>query len=98
MLLKIIGSICLGVVLGYLVMFFIKRLKEYTIKSLLSIAIIVSGGFLIKGFFEEIILSYYFIGIAIGFFFNAIITYIVTRDTSTILYSKKYKLKNFNRD
>lgn len=43
-----LGSFCFGVVLGWLVRYFIKRFKSFTPKTLSSIVSVMSGGVVIR--------------------------------------------------
>jgi hypothetical protein len=47
-LLIISGALCLGIVIGWLVRYFLNRLREYTVQSLASIVAILVGGTITK--------------------------------------------------
>ena len=42
------GALCLGIVIGWLVRYFLNRLREYTVQSLASIVTILVGGTITK--------------------------------------------------
>jgi uncharacterized membrane-anchored protein YhcB (DUF1043 family) len=65
-----IASICLGAVIGYLVMYFLTRFTSYTPKVLGSLISVILGGTVV-GFLGKLsnirqVFSYYVIGLAIG--------------------------------
>jgi uncharacterized membrane protein len=65
-----IGSACLGLVVGYLVMYFVFRFKDYTAKVLGSLVSVILGtavgGFLGKLSALKEVFAFYLIGLAIG--------------------------------
>jgi uncharacterized membrane protein len=73
-----IGATCLGIVIGYLVRYFVRRFKNYTPKALSSVVSIILGGGVVK-FLSTDQLAWWFypIGLLIGFMVYSIIGTVV---------------------
>ena len=93
-LLPAIGATCLGIVIGWLVRYFLKRFKNYTPQILGSLISILFGGailfFLEKG---KDAIWFYPIGLLIGFIVYSMVAYLVKRgkikDDDGVYYSNE---------
>jgi O-antigen/teichoic acid export membrane protein len=69
-----IGSTCLGFVIGWLVRFFLYRMKSFTPKALSSIVSIIAGGAAIKLLASDSdLIWWYLIGLFLGFVVYSIV-------------------------
>lgn len=67
-MIAIIGSLSLGMVVGWLVWYFLTRLKRFTVRTLTALLSIVVGGTIIKLFGNNpTVIWCYPIGLLIGF-------------------------------
>jgi NhaP-type Na+/H+ or K+/H+ antiporter len=73
-IIKILGIISLGVIIGYFLMFFLKRIKEHTIEGFLGIALFLSGGITLTYISNDIANSLYYIGTLLGIICNICMT------------------------
>jgi hypothetical protein len=64
----LVGSICLGILIGFLIMICIKKLKKFTLIVFSTIIGIIAGGAIVN-FMQNrpLVLGLYLIGLLIGF-------------------------------
>ncbi|MBG1265488.1 hypothetical protein [Nostoc sp. WHI] len=86
----LIGSTCLGIVVGWLVRYFIRRFKSHTPQVLGSIIGIVLGGAIIKFFgADQTAIWFYPIGLLLGFIMYSIQARLSGGDGDGVQYARK---------
>lgn len=71
MIAAIVGSVCLGIVMGWLVRYFLDRFEKFNAKVLGSVVSVIAGGAIVRVFegnspIDHYAHWYYFVGLFLG--------------------------------
>lgn len=96
-----IGALCLGIVMGWLVRYFIRRFEGYTPQTLSSVVSIIAGGLIIKVFeADKTVWWFYPIGLFLGFVFYTVVVikYGGTKEPGTLFGIKRKKSESQEKE
>lgn len=92
-----VGAICLGIVVGYFVKWFLKRISNYTLQGLGFILSLVFGGAAVNFLKNDVTVFWYYpIGLLAGIIIYITLALCLGGDPNIIAYHKENTGKNNN--